>query len=228
MQDKRKIRIIMGASIFLLVAIVVGLVYMTIAFMNTDSQSVQPPTQTQETSDRQDTLATTEGMLTEETASSETLQTQDSTESSVEKTESVDLLRNFFGVYFTWDLDEKSVSDRADLLKDLMSEELYEQKRIEADSEIIKELINTYQETKEINTSNSTQLVSSRYLSSQIYQDTADKNLYKVTVRIEQKAPYQDSPFMTEESFLVRYLGDQITEMNEVNDQARSDSSGSE
>lgn len=225
MQDKRKIRIIMGASIFLLVAIVVGLVYMTIAFMNTDSQSVQPPTQTQETSDRHDTLETTEGMLTEETASSEMLQTQESTESSIEKNESVDLLRNFFSVYFTWDLDEKSVSDRADLLKDLMSEELYEQKRIEADSEIIKELINTYQETKEINTSNSTQLVSSRYLSSQIYQDTADNNLYKVTVRIEQKAPYQDSPFTTEESFLVRYLGDQITEMNEVNDQARSDSS---
>ncbi len=120
------------------------------------------------------------------------------------------------------------MNERADLLQELMTDQLYVEKGIEADSEVLKELIDTFNETNEINTSNSMQLLSSRYLSSQIYQDTNDQTLYRITVRVAQKAPYQDAPFIIEESYHLRFEDDQVSNIEGSKDPVRSETDDSE
>ncbi len=229
MQDKRKMKLLIGACFFLFFVIAGLLIFVGSRFMTGEGQFTGSVDQSQKqtTSEYHSQESTEESNHATVSSESQSSGTQSASESEKGTETSVELLRNFFSVFYTWDLDTESVTKRQELLKGLMSEDLYEQRSIEADSEILKELITTYQKTKEINTSNSTQLLSSRYLSSQIYQDTTDANLYRVTVRFEQKAPYQDEAFINEATYNVRYLGDQVTTLTEENGQARSDSNAS-
>ena len=104
--------------------------------------------QTQTISEYHSQDSTEESNLTTDSSESQSSGTQSASESEKGTETSVELLRNFFSVFYTWDLDAESVTKRQELLKGLMSEDLYEQRSIEADSEILKELITTYQKQK--------------------------------------------------------------------------------
>lgn len=162
-----------------------------------------------------------------QTTTNETAQSEQTTSSMKEITENSEL-EDFLEVYFTWDLTEDSVSDRAIKLENMMSATCYELAEIQTNRELLTKMIQKYEKTKEINTSNSMQLVSSKYLSSQIYQDVKDPSLFYVKVKYEQKAPYQDSAFPMQGDYRVALKNGKITQIKEINSSQRSEQHGSE
>ncbi|GMC02532.1 hypothetical protein K5E_21970 [Enterococcus thailandicus] len=217
MQDKKKIKLIWGIGIGSVVIIFSVLIFMGIQLLNGSKQIDAPQMNQKIEIESQSTNS----------SNSDITMSHDSSETSEREINSTDRIKKFLNVYFTWELEEGSIDDRAKSLKELMSEELYAIKSVEADSEALKELIKTYEETKEINTSNSIQLVSSRYISSKIYQDTNDSNLYRVNVKLEQKAPYQKSGAMTDEDYTLHFENDKVTQIEKVNNQLGSETSES-
>lgn len=165
-----------------------------------------------------DTLLVNDSYSSEVTESyrSETSNTESEKQASSSEEQQTKELERFLEQYFTWSLTEESVQTRADDLELLMSQLCYEQQHILSDSEELVELIKKYEETKEINTSNSIQLVSSQYIDSQIYQDTTDPTLFFVKVQMEQQAPYQESGYLIKKEFHIRFSDGIITQMNEI------------
>lgn len=231
MQDKRKLRLIVGLGFITSILIFSFLFLVVIQFKNAEPPSLEVPNQTQSSQVETQESKTEESSrvaLVDGSSEDETTQTTEAIRPAVREADDTSNIRNFLSVYFTWELEEDSVNERADLLQELMTDQLYEEKGIEADSEVLKELIDTFNETNEINTSNSMQLLSSRYLSSQIYQDTNDQTLYRITVRVAQKAPYQDAPFIIEESYHLRFEDDQVSNIEGSKDPVRSETDDSE
>ncbi len=222
MQDKRKIRLFLSIGGLFVVIVLGGLIYLGIRVLDSEKQITPATSTTLTKSDtfdsKQTSLSTEQSTRATEITRSSMAQTESSVidSSSSEKKDATEAVKKFLSVYYTWELQDKSVSDRAKLLKEQMIKECYEAQSIEADSEQLKELIQTYEKKKEINTSNSTQLVSSRYLSSQIYQDTSDKNLYNIKVKIEQKAPYQKSGTVLSKELQLRYSDNKVTQIKDV------------
>lgn len=223
MQDKRKIRLFLSIGGLFVVIVLGGLIYFGIRVLDSERQIAPATSTTVATSDLLDSKETSFSITEQSTRTTEsTRNSVAQTESSVndssssEKKDATEAVKKFLSVYYTWKLQEKSVSDRAKLLKEQMSKECYEAQSIEADSEQLKELIQTYEKKKEINTSNSTQLVSSRYLSSQIYQDTTDHHLYNIKLKIDQKAPYQKSGTVLSKEFQLRYSDNKVTQIKDV------------
>ncbi|HFE9852531.1 TPA: hypothetical protein ACGBG5_003028 [Enterococcus faecalis] len=167
------------------------------------------PAFNQATSDSSNETATTESILPEPKAESASDATQQ--------------LKKFLSVYFTWELKEKSVADRAQLLQELMSPDCYDGQEIAADSVALQELIQTYEKKKEINTSNAIQLVASRYLASEIYQATTDPTLYNAKVKIEQKAPYQTKGFIGQQVYHIRFEKGKVTQLERLNVTTKED-----
>ncbi len=222
MQDKRKIRLFLSIGGLFVVIVLGGLIYLGIRVLDSEKQ-ITPATNTTVT--KSNTFDSTQSSFSSEQSTRTTESTQRSvsqTESSVndsshsEKKDATEAVKKFLSVYYTWELQDKSVSDRAKLLKEQMSKDCYEAQAIEADSEQLKELIQTYEKKKEINTSNSTQLVSSRYLSSQIYQDTTDQHLYNIKLKIDQKAPYQKTGTVLSKELQLRYSDNKVTQIKDV------------
>ncbi|EOD7438238.1 hypothetical protein ACJQ40_002743 [Enterococcus faecium] len=214
MQDKKKVRLFWGigiGSIALILSVVIfSSVYIFHNNKSTTSSQVseeRPVEESTTTSSTLDSITTTETAISGEDSSN-----------SVREINASDKIKKFLSIYFTWDLDESSVNSREKKLKDFMSKELYESKNIEADSESLNEIIHTYKETKEINTSNSTQLISSHYVSSKVYQDTGDPNLYRVNVKLQQKAPYQGSASLKTETYNIQFDKDMVIRMDKVNE----------
>lgn len=233
MQDKRKFRLLAGLGVVISALIFIGLILLVGHFMNAEPPTLEVPNQIQSSQTESQETRTEESSRValvggSSSSKEETIQTTESSRPPVREVDEVSNIRNFLSVYFTWELQEDSVTERAELLQELMTEKLYEEKEIEADSEVLKELIDTFNETNEINTSNSMQLLSSRYLSSQIYQDTNDETLYRVTVRIAKQAPYQDAPFMIEEVYHLRFEDNHVTNLDGPKDQLRSGTNDSE
>lgn len=141
----------------------------------------------------------------------------DNTEEVEAPIEDAAQLKNFLELYFSWDLTDESVDERVARLEEMINPNCFESLNIVSDSQTLKEMIATYEETKEINTSNSTQLLSSRYLSSEIYQDTADRMIFYVEVRYEQKAPYQDDAYITKESYRIILENGRVSEIQQSN-----------
>lgn len=218
MQDKKKIRLFWGIGIASILLIFSALFFSS-AYLFHNKKSTASSQFKQEQVVKGST--TNSNMIDTNTNTSSTTGTATSQQVSSDaarKINTSDKIKKFLNVYFTWDLDENSVNNREKVLKDFMSKELYESKNIEADSDSLNELIHTYKETKEINTSNSTQLISSRYVSSKVYQDTTDPNLYRVNVKLQQKAPYQDSASMKTETYNIHFDNDKVTQMVKEND----------
>lgn len=231
MQDIRKLRLIVGLGFITSILIFSFLFLVVIRFINAEPPSLEVPNQTQSSQVETQESKTEESSrvaLVDGSSEDETTQTTEAIRPAVREADDTSNIRNFLSIYFTWELEEDSVNERADLLQELMTDQLYEEKGIEADSEVLKELIDTFNETNEINTSNSMQLLSSRYLSSQIYQDTNDQTLYRITVRVAQKAPYQDAPFIIEESYHLRFEDDQVSNIEGSKDPVRSETDDSE
>ena len=196
----------LGIGFTFLVCFLVGICFLSVRVMNSKKQIVLPET-TQTTN--------------------ETTQSEQTTSSMKEITKNSEL-EEFLETYFTWKLTEESVSDRAIKLENMMSATCYDLTEIQSDKEQLTKMIQKYDKTKEINTSNSMQLVSSNYISSQIYQDTKDSSSYYAKVKIEQKAPYQESAFPMQEEVRITLRNGKITQIKTLNSSQRSEQNGQE
>lgn len=201
MKDTRKIRVLIILGCLLAFLFVIGSVYVFTVVTGSKRESVIPKTQsTQSTS-----------QIINQSDQSEDSQQSDAVEDPEIKT--------FLTDYFTWDLTENSVENREMKLKNQLSDSCYRQLAIESDSQSLIEAIKKYDDTKEINTSNSTQLISSKYVSSEIYQDIEQPSSYSVQVRVEQKAPYQKETKPIEKSFRLYMQDNKIIQFKEVTKQ---------
>lgn len=213
MRDKRKVILFWGIGIGSIVLVLCALLFSSVyLFQNNKS------TTSSQMSEERPVEESTTTSSTVDSSTTDTVISEEDSSDSVREINSADKIKKFLSIYFTWDLDENSVNSREKKLKDFMSKELYESQNIEADSESLNEIIHTYKETKEINTSNSTQLISSHYVSSKVYQDTGDPNLYRVNVKLQQKAPYQGSASLKTETYNIYFDKDMVTRMDKVNE----------
>lgn len=211
MKDQKKIRLWLGLGLFVVLLLISSLIFIGWHWWETVPQRSFPatPAFNQATSDSSNETAKTESILPEPKAESASDATQQ--------------LKKFLSVYFTWELKEKSVADRAQLLQELMSPDCYDGQEISADSVALQELIQTYEKKKEINTSNAIQLVASRYLASEIYQATTDPTLYNAKVKIEQKAPYQTKGFIGQQVYHIRFEKGKVTQLERLNVTTKED-----
>lgn len=101
-------------------------------------------------------------------------------------------LENFFKSYQTQKLDKISLEQRQDSLKNEMTEKGFQASHISDDTRALIPMIEQYQKTKTIDTSNSTQLIESDYISSKIYQQqNAGEGAYYVEVTFTECPIYQ-------------------------------------
>jgi lipopolysaccharide export LptBFGC system permease protein LptF len=101
-------------------------------------------------------------------------------------------LENFFKSYQTQKLDKISLEQRQDSLKNEMTEKGFQVSHISDDTRALIPMVEQYQKTKTIDTSNSTQLIESDYISSKIYQQqNAGEGAYYVEVTFTERPIYQ-------------------------------------
>lgn len=198
MRDTRKVRLLLIIGCVLAVIVAVGGFYTVNALIHSKHELVVP---------KKESMATTDQIV----SSSESLE-ETHTSSVTEEPKINEFLRD----YFTWELTEASVEERATTLKEQLSEPLYQQLAIESDSQALIKAIKKYDQTKEINTSNSTQLLSSQYLSSTIYQDVNQPGSYSIQVKIEQKAPYQTETRPIEKTYRLTMQDETIIQFKDV------------
>lgn len=196
MQDRKKIVLLVTALVALVIAVIGGTIfYVKIAPSQTKSR---PP------------IIQTDVSKSSELNGTSTTSKKDEVE--VEATE----LTEFLGIYYTWDLTKESVNERSKALKNWLTPTCYESLAIEKDSEDLNEIIDVYDKTKVINTSNSTQLVDSQYKASRIYQDTSTSSIYIAEVTIEQKAPYSKEAAPTKKKLRISLENNKINQLKEL------------
>lgn len=111
--------------------------------------------------------------------------------SSSSKENNVENVTLFLKDYFTWDLTNSSIDKRTENLKPLMTNKAYADNGIVQNGEQLKSLLKTFNETKEVDTSNSTALVSRKYVRSNVYQDASKKSMFYTEVYFKEKLIYQ-------------------------------------
>ncbi len=129
MRDKKRMNLFLGIGVTFLVCFLVGICFLSVRVMNSKKQIVLPETT--------------------QTTTNETTQSEQTTNSMKEITKNSEL-EEFLETYFTWELTEKSVSDRAIKLENMMSATCYDLTEIQLDKEQLTKMIQKYEKTKEI------------------------------------------------------------------------------
>lgn len=205
MTDKRKVRFLVGLTVVVIVTLIGSLLFVVSRIKQTDKERVSQSTvQTHSTQEkrRSDLNANISH------SSNEDLQ---------KLIVGDDELNEFLSLYFNWDLTEKSVTERATLLEPKMSADCYQRLGIESERDAMVQMIRKYEEDKEINTSNSTQLITSRLISSRVYQNTTDTSNYLVQVKLEQTPPYQETTKPIDKSYRLVLVDGKVTYLQETN-----------
>lgn len=122
-------------------------------------------------------------------------ETKSSSSESSSKQSDTEKLNEFLKIYKTQELKDSSIEDRSVALKNLMTEKAYKDNGIADTVTVLKSLLKTFNETKEINTSNSTALVEQKYVRSSVYQDSSIKSQYYVEVYYTERLIYQKEPY---------------------------------
>ncbi|MBO1137174.1 hypothetical protein P0E66_13095 [Enterococcus faecalis] len=226
MQDKRKLTIILVVGVISLGLLLTGLIVAGRKMMREHTTSVETSTISTVSSERKEmansSIKESTNTRSESTSTSISKENNKSVEFSSEskvlyseesREEATDKIKKFLMIYFTWELTPKSINDRSLLLKEMMNEACYSEQKIETDSELLKEMVQIYEKKKEINTSNSIQLITSRYLSSQIYQDMSNSTIYHIKVKVEQQAPYQEKGLVLEKEGQIQFINDQVVQI---------------
>lgn len=195
MQDQKKVVFFLGIGILIFVGVISGLFFLFTQVKNTEKKMVIP-----------------EYVQSSTTKESSSSTSEESKEVVVKDAE----LSEFLKDYFTWELTEESINERAALLQGKLSSDCYTALGIESERIEMIKMIQKYNETKEINTSNSTQLLSSRYITSTIYQDTANSSKYYVQVKLDQKAPYQQTSNPIDKAYRIIVIDGEIIQLQET------------
>ncbi|RZI47867.1 hypothetical protein [Lactococcus kimchii] len=117
-----------------------------------------------------------------------------SEESNKHKSEK-ELLTQFLEDFSTVKLDNDSIDNRAKLLKESMTEAAYQANYIVQDSNELKSLLSKYEKTKQIDTSNSTQLVARKYLESNLYLNANVSGQYYVELYYSETPIYESKGY---------------------------------
>lgn len=114
-----------------------------------------------------------------------------SSEESNKNISEKEVLTQFLEDFSTVKLDNDSISHRAEDLKKSMTEAAYQANYVEQDSDELKSLLSKYEKTKQIDTSNSTQLVSKQYLESNLYLNANAPGQYYVELYYTETPIYE-------------------------------------
>ncbi|GAB2022334.1 hypothetical protein RyT2_14080 [Pseudolactococcus yaeyamensis] len=139
---------------------------------------------------------------------SESSSAPSSSESSIKRVE--DSLTS----YFTVDLDQEKISKRNLFLKTALSPELYESETIERNSQILEQMLDNWNEKKQLDTNQPVQLLSQSIDSLTVYSDT--KSLQEVThlavqVSLTLTSPLSKTPNKVTRWYEVEQSGGLIT-----------------
>lgn len=202
--NKKRRNIILGICL-VVVVVVTAVVFVIINIWNGNHKAATPTTKTSVTA-KQSTEESSTTSEQESTSSEE----QDTTEEATPK----ENLQKFIKSYVTYDLNDSSIQKRASYLETLMTSQAYATTYISQDAQTLIAMVKTYQKTKEINTSNSTQLVSRIYKKGTIYQSSDDKNKYFVEVEYLETPIYQKEGYLVDSKYNVTMDGNKVAAIN--------------
>ncbi|MDT2867881.1 hypothetical protein [Lactococcus lactis] len=124
-----------------------------------------------------------------------------------------EVLTQFLEDFSTVKLDNGSISHRAKDLKKSMTEAAYQANYVEQDSDELKSLLSKYEKTKQIDTSNSTQLVSKQYLESNLYLNANVPGQYYVELYYSETPIYEQKGYKIEAKYEITLIDNKINSL---------------
>jgi len=144
-----------------------------------------------------------------------------SEESNKHKSEK-EVLTQFLEDFSTVKLDNDSIDNRAKLLKESMTEAAYQANYVAQDSDELKSLLSKYEKTKQIDTSNSTQLLSKQYLESNLYLNANASGQYYVELYYTATPIYESKGYTMEAKYNVTVVDNKINSLELISQQSVS------
>lgn len=145
-----------------------------------------------------------------------------SSSESSKQTSEKERLTDFLTDFSTVKLDNESIDNRAKQLKESMTEAAYQTNYIEQDSNELKTLLSKYEKTKQIDTSNSTQLVAKKYLESNLYLNANVSGQYYVELYYTATPIYQTKGYTMEAKYNITVIDNKINSLELISQQAVS------
>ncbi|MDT2898519.1 hypothetical protein [Lactococcus lactis] len=145
-----------------------------------------------------------------------------SSSESSKQTSEKERLTDFLTDFSTVKLDNESIDNRAKLLKNSMTEAAYQTNYIEQDSNELKTLLSKYEKTKQIDTSNSTQLVAKKYLESNLYLNANVSGQYYVELYYTATPIYETKGYTMEAKYNITVIDNKINSLELISQQAVS------
>lgn len=145
-----------------------------------------------------------------------------SSSESSKQTSEKERLTDFLTDFSTVKLDNESIDNRAKQLKESMTEAAYQTNYIEQDSNELKTLLSKYEKTKQIDTSNSTQLVAKKYLESNLYLNANVSGQYYVELYYTATPIYETKGYTMEAKYNITVIDNKINSLELISQQAVS------
>lgn len=145
-----------------------------------------------------------------------------SSSESSKQTSEKERLTDFLTDFSTVKLDNEAIDNRAKLLKNSMTEAAYQTNYIEQDSNELKTLLSKYKKTKQIDTSNSTQLVAKKYLESNLYLNANVSGQYYVELYYTATPIYETKGYTMEAKYNITVIDNKINSLELISQQAVS------
>ncbi|MDT2861054.1 MULTISPECIES: hypothetical protein [Lactococcus] len=205
MIDNKKRRNIIVGICLVVALVVIAIVFAVVNIFNGNHKAAIPTPKTS-ISTKQSTKETSESSEKDSTSSEE----QDTDKEATPK----ENLQNFIKSYVTYDLNDNSIQKRASYLETLMTHQAYASSYIAQDAQTLSAMVKTYKKTKQINTSNSTQLVARSYKKGSIYQSSDDKNKYFVEIEYLETPIYQKEGYMVDSKYDVTMDENKVAAIN--------------
>lgn len=201
MIDEKKVR---KLKLFLLGVVVVLGIIGVVLFNTYKPKQREALWQTQTTHQQNKTGSSTPQHSTSASSEEQSSTTSESSQSPVE------VITQFAQLLTTWDLTKTSIEQRASKLQNVMTDSAYEALNAETNAKTLESQLDIYNKTKQINTTNSTALVSRSYVSSTIFQDTTEKDRYQLEVTYKEKLIYQKEGYTMSAKYALVMDGDKV------------------
>lgn len=137
-----------------------------------------------------------------------------SSQKSNEQVSEKKVLTQFLKNYSTVKLNNDYIDSRANTLKESMTDIAYEANYIEQDSNSLKSLLSKYEKTKQIDTSNSTQLVSRQYLKCNLYLNANIPGQYYVELFFTETPVYQTKGYSMEAKYNITMADAKVSSLD--------------
>ena len=211
MINRKKLTIVIGVGLGILLVLIVGVVF-AVGIINKQRLSNEFPKKV-----AQSTMFKT----SQSSKTNASTKSSESTSTSSRNTPNQNqVVETFLKTYLTWNLTPSSIDQRTQRLQSLMTTSCYQANNILQDATQLKALLTIYQKTKQIDTSNSTALVSRQYLNSNIYQNANSQNQYYVDVTYTETPVYQKTGYTMEAKYNLTIEEGQVLGLTLLSQQA--------